>query len=120
MYVVMIVLSLAALVWFTVYASFLKTVPESLLFLAIPTYIFQLTPILIFFLSGDKFTEGTLLMVPILLIMVLSMAYVGAVLFITHYNKKAIAHDKMTEATVKPVEDEKEYYNDDGSFKGLE
>lgn len=119
LYILMFVISLGALFWFTYFASFKEIVPESFVLFALPTYIFQLAPIIIFFLASDRIVESKLIMFPILLIIIFTIAYLAFIFLYSHYNKKAVAHEKMTEATANPVQDEKEYYNDDGSFKGL-
>lgn len=112
------VISLAALFWFAYYSSFKEAVMETYWLLAIPTYLFQLMPIIIFLLAGDSIINSTLIIIPILLIFILTIAYVVFIFLYTHYNKKAVAHDALTEAKQNNVQDESEYYNDDGSFKG--
>lgn len=119
LFLLMLVISFAALGWFSYYASRRELVPESFIMLSVPTYLFQLVPIVTFFLCSDYFTNGALVMVPVLFMLILTIIYIGVVFSLIYYNQKAVEDEKMTEAKSNKVEDEASYYNEDGSFKGL-
>lgn len=119
LFILMLVISFAALGWFSYYASARKLVPESFVMLSIPTYLFQFVPIVMFFLCSDNFTSGALIMVPVLFMLIISIIYIGITFSLVYYNQKAVEGDEMTEAKSNKIENESSYYNEDGSFKGL-
>jgi hypothetical protein len=119
LFILMLVISFAGLGWFSYYASAKKLVPETFVMLSVPTYVFQFIPIIMFFLCSDYFTNGVLVMVPVLFMLISVIIYVAITFSLIYYNQKAVESDEMTEAKSHKIEDEASYYNEDGSFKGL-
>ena len=66
--------------------------------LSVPTYVFQFIPIIMFFLCSDYFTNGVLVMVPVLFMLISVIIYVAITFSLIYYNQKAVESDEMTEA----------------------
>lgn len=119
LYIIINVLSIGALVFFTFLMSAKPTTPSALILISAATYLFQFSPLIIFFTASDTFVNTSLIMVPIALIFIFVISYLVVVFLFTHFNKVALQADEAIRGVQKEVENEDTYYDADGNFKGL-
>jgi|BioPla2DNA2_1021312.scaffolds.fasta_scaffold39941_2 hypothetical protein len=118
LFIVMGVISIISLLFLTIFLPIKQTTPSGLALMSSATYVMQASPFLIFLLASDEIINGKLIIIPISLVFLVTISYLVFIFLFGFYNKISVEHDRKIVGKVNPVQNEEEYYNDDGSFKG--
>ena len=118
LFIIMWVISIGALVFYTINLISKPAAPAGFILISGATYVMQFVPFIIFFLASDFFIAGSMKILPISLMFVFTIAYLVAVLAFSYFNKVAVETDAKLKGRVHEIQNEDDYNNADGSFKG--
>jgi hypothetical protein len=118
LFIIMGVISITGLIIHTFILSKKEKSPSGSILISTTTYIFQISPFIIFFLSSDDFIESNKILITISLIFIFTIGYISLMLYYMKYNKISVKTDIELEGIRKNVANEDDYFDSDGKFIG--